>query len=687
MGGNDLYVTWALAKGVGLETEEFAPYDEEYINYTSLREDERFVSEYTVTEVNVFEKEEIDVIKKSIVSNGALMASYMDTSSYYNNSKEGYCFFENNSSSTNHATLIVGWDDNFSKDNFGALKPSSNGAWLCRNTRGTSWGDDGYFWMSYETVSLNRIVSFKASPAFDDVYKIYQYDGFGYSKILSLNDSGVAYISNIYDITNAGNLNKIAFYAASQNLEHEIFVYSLNDNYSSPTDGKLLFSFSKKTSHIGYYLCETPTEVKLNSGDTISIVIKIKGEGRVQFYSEGTEDRASSVGKSFVSSNLKSWIDTAENNFGNLCIKAWVDDNQNQDLNLAEIYDFMKSVSAEYSEDEKLNLLLNQAEEIINNGESTRETLNNYLRLSSLSDKYTNYLNIESVAQFNEFATLVNSGELFIDKVVILSKDLNFANNNYIMPERFGGTFNGKNHSIKGINIKDDFAGMFQKVLKYGVIKNTKVINSSFFANNQSGGICAINYGFISNCSVDSTVKSYYDYYGMITGLNEGTIKNCVSKTSTSNTKFGSIAGNNSNGFVSNCLSNNLTFTAFGNSPYETYISYFEDEFLIIKGSSVPMSLASGFAYLFDCFIESDSKLAYTGFSFENKFIVVLGDLDGDGLLTASDYLIIKSGFLNNIVLTKSQQKAADINFSSNVETTDYILLKSHFLNKINIYR
>ena len=47
-------------------------YDKEYINYTSVRESERFVSEYTVTEVNVFEKEEIDAIKKSIVENDNL---------------------------------------------------------------------------------------------------------------------------------------------------------------------------------------------------------------------------------------------------------------------------------------------------------------------------------------------------------------------------------------------------------------------------------------------------------------------------------------------------------------------------------------------------------------------------------------------------------------------------------------
>lgn len=49
----------------------------------------------------------------------------------------------------NHAVTIVGWDDNYSKDNFLYSAPN-NGAWLVKN----SWGvnehvGSGYFWLSY----------------------------------------------------------------------------------------------------------------------------------------------------------------------------------------------------------------------------------------------------------------------------------------------------------------------------------------------------------------------------------------------------------------------------------------------------------------------------------------------------------------------------------------------------------
>ena len=51
----------------------------------------------------------------------------------------------------NHAVSIIGWDDNFSKDNFPLNnRPNSDGAYLAVNSWGKQWGDNGCFWISYE---------------------------------------------------------------------------------------------------------------------------------------------------------------------------------------------------------------------------------------------------------------------------------------------------------------------------------------------------------------------------------------------------------------------------------------------------------------------------------------------------------------------------------------------------------
>ena len=56
-----------------------------------------------------------------------------------------------------HTVTIVGWDDNYDKNKINAknsegeiVHPSSNGAYLALNSWGEEWGENGYFWISYE---------------------------------------------------------------------------------------------------------------------------------------------------------------------------------------------------------------------------------------------------------------------------------------------------------------------------------------------------------------------------------------------------------------------------------------------------------------------------------------------------------------------------------------------------------
>ena len=53
--------------------------------------------------------------------------------------------------------MVVGWDDNYSKDNFrDGVKPEKDGAWLIRN----SWGDGtgSYYNQSYFGCHMKRFL-------------------------------------------------------------------------------------------------------------------------------------------------------------------------------------------------------------------------------------------------------------------------------------------------------------------------------------------------------------------------------------------------------------------------------------------------------------------------------------------------------------------------------------------------
>jgi C1A family cysteine protease len=112
-----------------------------------------------------YTKPTVTEIKQALIAHGPIAASVRVTEAFQ--AYSGGIFNENDTGSTNHAIMLVGWDD-------------TRGAWHLRNSWGTNWGEDGYMWIKYGSNSVGRNgiwadipVSPKNTPpqlTFDDRY-------------------------------------------------------------------------------------------------------------------------------------------------------------------------------------------------------------------------------------------------------------------------------------------------------------------------------------------------------------------------------------------------------------------------------------------------------------------------------------------------------------------------------------
>ena len=113
-------------------------------------------------------------VKKHIMENGALTTSIISPSyydyEYYNPNTYSAYFNEKKYEFTNHSHLvaIIGWDDNYSKDNFlEDNKPLNDGAYIVLNSWGLDFGDEGLYYISYEDAYVEQYLNGIKSASLD----------------------------------------------------------------------------------------------------------------------------------------------------------------------------------------------------------------------------------------------------------------------------------------------------------------------------------------------------------------------------------------------------------------------------------------------------------------------------------------------------------------------------------------
>ncbi len=174
--------------------------------------------------------------------------------------------YYNGNISGNHYVTLVGWDDNYSASNF-KIAPEGNGAWICKNSWGTDWGEDGYFYLSYYDNSLKVNVS---SVGFvinnTELYnKLYQYDVCGFSEDYYEFKNGQGEYMNAYFVGDEDLLAAVGTYFEKANMDYTITIY---------VNGSEMYSQSGKSAFSGFNTIKLNQYVLIDEGDKLEVKIK-----------------------------------------------------------------------------------------------------------------------------------------------------------------------------------------------------------------------------------------------------------------------------------------------------------------------------------------------------------------------------------------------------------------------------
>lgn len=237
-------------------------------------------------------------IKEAILKYGGVVTAMYYTSSCL----KGSSYYYSGSEYTDHSVVIVGWDDNYSKYNFGDI-PIGNGAFIVKNSWGEEWGDNGYFYVSYYDSRLASNEDGDVTYAFPltngiKYEKNYQYDIQGKTHYLTA--PKVAWYENVFTATEDEYLAAVSTYFSTQS-SWDVFVY-VNDTLKATKSGN---------SGAGYYTIPLGDLIQLHRGDVFKVVFKISNRFvDVPVSKSNSLNRLSyTKGVSFISFNGNTWMD------------------------------------------------------------------------------------------------------------------------------------------------------------------------------------------------------------------------------------------------------------------------------------------------------------------------------------------------------------------------------------------
>ena len=226
--------------------------------------------------------------------------------------------------STNHAVLVVGWDDTYRGKQL--RHHSSRRRRLHRQEQlGHRLGaTSGYFYVSYYDARLARTsyaATFEGAESAANYDAIYQYDPLGDVDALGAGTSTL-WGANVFTANANSSLSAVGFYAEAPNTTYAVYAGS-----SLASLGKVA---SGTQANMGFHTVRCSPARALTGGSTFVVAVKLTTPGwnypiAIEYPVSGYSSAATAqAGQSYLSGNGTSWTDlTTVKANGNVCLKAY----------------------------------------------------------------------------------------------------------------------------------------------------------------------------------------------------------------------------------------------------------------------------------------------------------------------------------------------------------------------------
>lgn len=301
--------------------------------YGDNKTDESLTPVKHVQEMQIIDGKDYEKIKEAVFKYGGVQTSIYNAlkssqsrSAFYNRETSSYCYI--GTEKPNHDVVIIGWDDSYSRDNF-SVDLDGDGAFICQNSWGTEFGEDGVFYISYYDTNIGtHNVVYTGIEDVDNYDNIYQSDLCGWVGHLGYNKESI-YGANVFTAESDENLKAAGFYATGKDSEYAIYVVRNFEDESS-FENRVPVA-SGKLRNAGYYTVKFNQEISVNANERYAVVLRITTPDAVHPLAieyaadDATKDVILDDGEGYISVSGSEWENVRNVEDCNICIKAFSD--------------------------------------------------------------------------------------------------------------------------------------------------------------------------------------------------------------------------------------------------------------------------------------------------------------------------------------------------------------------------